>query len=97
VTPETRLKHQIKDCLKLHGWFVLPILQGMGAYRGISDLIAIRKGQVVFIELKSKRGQLSKHQEKFRDDVSLHGGTYIVVRAIEDLQPLGVQVTTPHG
>ncbi len=68
------------------GFFCFKIHQSLGSYRGICDLIAIKDGHVVFIEVKTPKGRLSKHQEKFREDIEAHGGRYVVARCIEDLE-----------
>ena len=60
ATEETLIKEEIKEWLDVNGWFHFHILQRRYAYKGISDIIAIRKGQVAFIEVKSKTGKLSE-------------------------------------
>jgi len=85
-TPENRVKQEVRDYLKISGWFVFPILQGLGSYRGIPDLIAIKNGNVLFIECKSENGRLSKYQKKFKDDVINHGGNYIIATNFEDVR-----------
>ena len=95
-TAETNLKKQVRDFMQLNGWFVFHILQAMGAYRGVSDLIAIKEGRVLFLELKApagfdkkgrkkKAGVQSENQIKFEYDIDLHGGEYHVVRSVEDI------------
>ncbi len=44
------------------------IMVGLGVRKGVPDLvILLRGGGVVFIELKQPRGELSPHQELWRD------------------------------
>ncbi len=86
MTPETQLKKAIREYLAYHGYFCFPITQGLGSYKGICDLIALKNGKVIFIECKSLKGKLSKWQEGFQIDISLRGGNYAVVRSIEDLK-----------
>lgn len=85
MTPETAIKHQIKDYLDLKGIFHFPILQGLGAAKGIPDRIAIRDGKFIAIEVKTPKGRLSDHQRQFRDQVWAAGGIYIEARSIEDV------------
>jgi len=85
---EQDILSQIRDWLRIHGHFVVRIQQGLGAHKGISDLIAVGHGKTVFIEIKTDKGKLSEHQESFRDHVESGGGTYIVARCIEDVQEL---------
>lgn len=85
---ETVLLRQIRECLKFYGWFVIRIQQGLGCHKGISDLIAIRDGKTIYIEIKKPGGVLSEYQKKFRDDVEAHGGKYVVMKDVEDVLKL---------
>jgi hypothetical protein len=84
-TPENIIKKQIKDYLNVRGWFNFPVLQGLGSHPGIPDRIAIKDGRVLFIEIKSPRGNLSEPQKKFGETIRIHGGHYIVARGFEDI------------
>lgn len=83
------LVHQVRDWLSWHGWFCFPVLQSLGAYKGISDLIALKNGKTVFIEVKTSRssGQ-SEHQKAFQQKVEEAGGIYWIVKSIEELEKL---------
>lgn len=85
VTPETALKSQIRQYLALKGWYVFPILQGLGATKGISDLIALKEGICLFLEVKSPKGRQSDHQVRFQRRVEDAGGRYRVIRSLDDL------------
>ena len=65
-TPENMIKKQVKDYLNVRGWYHFPILQQLGSYPGISDIIAIKNGRVLFIEVKSAKGVLSPAQKRFK-------------------------------
>lgn len=86
--PETAIKKQVRQYLTTLGWYVFPILQGMGAHKGISDLIAVKDGRVVFLEAKTAKGKQSDNQVKFQAEVESHGGEYRVVRCVEDVMDL---------
>ena len=86
ATPETIIKKEIKDWLKLNRWFVFHLLAGLGGYAGISDLIAIKDGTVLFIEVKTKNGKMSPGQIKFQVDCCVNGGRYIIARGYEDIK-----------
>lgn len=86
MTPETAIKHTIRDYLTVHKWFVFPILQGMGAYKGISDLVACKDGKTMFIEVKAPRGKQSEHQAKFEINVKQSGCHYLIARGYEDVR-----------
>jgi len=85
LTPETQLKSQIKDYLDLRGVFHFPILQGLGAAKGIPDRIAVKDGRFIAIEVKAPNGRLSTYQELFRDRLTQAGGVYIEARSLEDV------------
>ena len=101
---ETDARKQVRDFLRLNGWFVPYFLQRLGAYPGISDLLAVGDGGVLFIEMKSpegfdkngrkkRAGVQSENQIKFEFDVESHGGEYFVVRSVEDIaEIIGVRL-----
>jgi len=85
MTPETIIKKQIKDYLKIKHWMVFHILQGIGSYHGICDLIAIKNGLVYFIEVKTENGRQSEAQKQFGTSIVLSGGNYIIVKSLDDI------------
>jgi len=82
---ETGIKYQIREYLSWTGWFAFPILQSLGSYRGICDIIAIKKGKVFFIEVKTKKGKQSEYQKDFQKKIESHGGNYILVHSLDEL------------
>jgi Holliday junction resolvase len=58
---------------------------GPYAVNGVSDIIAIRDGRVLFIEVKTETGKQSADQVKFARAVRVKGCDYIVVRSVEEL------------
>ncbi len=86
TTPETKLKRQCAEYLKWKHIFNFPILQGLGAYPGLPDRIAIENGKLIALEFKAATGRQSKHQEEFQKALELAGGEYIVVRSLEELR-----------
>lgn len=87
---ETDIRGQVRDYLRIRGWFCFHVLQGLGAYKGISDLIAVKNGRVLFVELKTARGSQSDYQKAFQSDLEAAGGTYVLCRGVEDLQRRGI-------
>jgi hypothetical protein len=87
-TLETSIKKQIKEYLMLTGWYVYHNLQGLGCYPGLSDFVAVKDGQTVWIEVKTPKGKQSEGQEQFQADIEAHGGKYIVAKGIEDVMCL---------
>ena len=84
-TPENIVKSAVKKYLHYQGWYSFPILQSLGAHKGIVDRIAIKNGIVLFIECKSSRGWQSDYQKQFQKDIKYHDGHYVLVREIQDL------------
>jgi hypothetical protein len=64
----------------------------MGKYvrRGLADILIIRTGEPIFIEVKSETGKLSEEQHAFGRDVVKAGGMYIIARSIDDVQRHGL-------
>lgn len=83
---EKDVKKQVRDYLRIRGWFVFHILQGMGSYRGVSDLVAVKNGRTLFIECKVPGGKLSTYQKKFKESIETAGGIYIEARGYEDVE-----------
>jgi len=82
---ENDVKRQVKDYLTLKGYFHFPILQGLGAYKGIPDIIAIKNNRVLFLEIKRPGGKQSDYQKQFQANIEGQGGEYYVVKSLEDL------------
>ncbi len=87
---ESDIRRQVRDYLRVKGWFVFHVLQGLGCYLGVTDLIAVKDGRVLFIELKTARGRQSQHQKKFQADLEAAGGEYILCRGVDELQKRGI-------
>jgi hypothetical protein len=94
---ESKIQKQVIDYLTLNGWYVWKnknTNRGTGIYlpthqRGVADLTAISNiGVVVFIEIKTSNGKLSKEQEEFKSKIRDHCGLYCVIKSIEDLENL---------
>lgn len=87
---ETDIRKGLQAYLRLKGWFVYYNLAGLGAYPGLSDLVAIKDGRVIHVEVKTPAGRQSEKQLTFERDIKRCGGEYIVARCIEDLQEAGM-------
>ena len=87
---ENDIKKMVKQYLTLAEWFHFHILAGLGSFLGIPDMIAIKNGRVLFLEIKKPGGKLSPGQIIFRDMILYHGGEYY---KIDDLDRL-IEVTS---
>ena len=86
---ETIIRKSIMDELKKSGWFVIYFLQmGFGQYKGMSDLMCMRDGQVVFVECKTETGKQSPEQVQFQKDCESRGVRYILARSVYDVKDL---------
>jgi hypothetical protein len=54
------------------------------AIPGVSDIIAIKNGRVLFLEVKTKAGRLLDSQIIFKRILQEKGGEYFIVRSVED-------------
>ena len=87
--PETKIKQQIREYLMLNGWYAFFITQKAKNYTihtGISDIIAIKNGITIYVEVKTKYQKQRESQIKFEAEIKNHGGKYFVVRSIEDME-----------
>jgi hypothetical protein len=63
---------------------------GKYASAGMADILAIRDGMPVFLEVKSDKGKPSKDQTAFGTDAIYAGASYHIVRSVEDVQRIGL-------
>ena len=83
---ERDIQKSVKEWLQYQGWFVWKNHQALGSHKGVADPTAIKDGRTMFIEIKTPRGSLSAHQERFKSDVVGHGGEYCIARCVEDVE-----------
>ena len=101
-TPESAVLSQVRDYLRMQGWYVIRNQQGMGSHKGLPDLIGVsRQGDVAFFECKApehldkrgrrvKAGKLSEHQEKFFFEMRMRGVPCYEIHSLEELEELGL-------
>lgn len=58
---ESQLQSKIIERLKKHGWYVVKLIQTNT--NGMPDLMCIRKGNVIFLEVKIEGEELKPLQE----------------------------------
>jgi hypothetical protein len=58
--------------------------------KGIPDIIAIKDGRFISIEVKGRKGQLSPDQVEFGRLCMRNGAEYIVAKSIDDVQSHGL-------
>ncbi|MBD3354290.1 MAG: hypothetical protein GF364_22600 [Candidatus Lokiarchaeota archaeon] len=70
---------EIEKALKKHGWTVLRT----HAQPGFVDLIAIMKGRILWVEVKSKTGKLTENQKELKAMIERNGGEYALFTSAE--------------
>lgn len=83
---EAHILAATRQYLQIMGWFVIRHQQGIGCHKGLSDLQAIKNGLTVYIETKAPGGRLSDYQKEFMQRVQGHGGLYVVIDSLDNLQ-----------
>jgi penicillin-binding protein-related factor A (putative recombinase) len=100
MTPEREIQNQICSYLRLKGAFVF-IHDSVGIFdvrrgvfrsnrspyriRGVADLLGIYKGRPLAVEVKTKTGRVSPHQQEFLKKWTAAGGIGFVARSVEDV------------
>ena len=87
MTPEGKVKDQVRKYLKNKGvWYYQPVQNGMGVV-GIPDFICCWNGRFLAIETKApgKRSQTTANQDRVLAEINDHGGFQIVVDDIAQL------------
>lgn len=83
---EKDIRRVCRDYLLFRGWFVFHLLQGLGCYPGLSDMVAIKDGRVLFLEIKKPIGwKRSDPQKQFQKGIEEHQGEYYLITCLEDL------------
>jgi len=101
---EKDIQLTICDYLKLKGWFFWrqntnPIydkktksFRRMPKYakNGVPDIILVKRGEFIGLEVKLLKRKQSKVQIEFQDELRQAGGKYYLITSIEDLQNIGL-------
>lgn len=88
---EKHVRQQVQSYLQWNGWLVIYHLQGLGCFKGLSDLQAMKGGRSVFVEIKSPRGRQSEVQKHFQALVEDAGCEYVLARSVDDVEHLGAK------
>ena len=86
MTPEARLKAQVKKVLDKHGvWYYMPVQNGMGV-TGIPDFVCCDEGRFLGIETKAPGKHPTPNQIRVGDQINDHGGVWMVVHDAEEVE-----------
>jgi len=83
---ESRIQDRLENRLKKRGWLVTKV--NLCAMAGWPDLICIRNGKVVFVEVKRPGEYPSRLQLWCHGMIQSHGGTVVVYSGGELPPPL---------
>lgn len=85
MTPESKIKKQIKEYIRKVGGYITPIPGGAYGDNGAPDLVACINGRFVAIEAKAGQGEQSPWQKLRQKQIENAGGVYIVAYGVEDV------------
>lgn len=89
ITPKTSEKeitHSIRSLLKQFGIFHYKNHGGLGSAPGLPDITGVLKdGRGFWIEVKTERGVLSPHQERFIANINDAGGIAFMARSVDEV------------
>ena len=72
--------------LQFHGWFVFRVPPSLYGHKGLCDLIAVKNGHAVFIEVKTPKGKQTEDQKVFEMRLRQAGGIYVLARSVSDVE-----------
>ncbi len=85
MTPEGRVKHEIKAWLKARGaYFFMPVQTGMGAMT--LDILACLNGRFIGIEVKRPGGKPTARQVLCINAIKAAGGAAFVATSAADVE-----------
>ena len=86
MTPEGKLKREIKAYLNARSiyWAIIP--EGAYGKSGDPDIIACYKGMFVGLEAKTYEGHQSNIQKVRQREIEDSGGVYAIVRSVEEVE-----------
>jgi Holliday junction resolvase len=80
---ESEIQKRIKERLERNGYWVTKLIQT--TTNGIPDIMAIKNGNVIFLEVKTPSGSVSELQKFRLDQLNTFGVFAAVVRSVEDI------------
>ena len=72
-------------CFKRKQYF-----DSLGLLNGVSDTIAVKEGEVLFIEFKRDGGKQSNEQVNFQQKVEALGHRYYVIKNLDDFKEIWI-------
>jgi len=86
MTPEGKIKKQIREYLITKKWFIYPNTANQFSMKGVPDYTAISPdGLVVQIEVKADKGKQTPEQIEFQRRWIECNGVYVLVHSLSEL------------
>lgn len=74
------------EAIQKMAWKQINTFRAMGLKSGVSDLIVLLEGKVLFIEFKTEKGVQTPKQKDFQRAVEMLGFEYHICRSLEDFK-----------
>ena len=81
---ESEIQSKIRDKLTKSGWLVIKLEKT--SWNGIPDLMCIRRGNVIFLEVKTESNVVAPLQQHRIETLNKLGFFSRVVRSLEDIE-----------
>lgn len=98
------LKHHSPQCvifsvpneaIQKMAWKQISSFKAMGLKSGVSDVIVLMPGKVLFVEFKAEKGVQTAKQKDFQRAVEMLGFEYHICRSLEDFKII-IKKNTHH-
>lgn len=76
------------EAIQKMAWKQISSFKAMGLKSGVSDLIVLLEGKVLFIEFKAAKGAQTPKQRDFQQAVEALGFDYHICRSLEEFQKI---------
>lgn len=92
---ESPIEKYLVACCKDRRYYCMKM--SVDLYRGMPDRLVIGNNHVIFVELKSSTGRLSKTQEVRHEELRRLGANVRVINSIEDVDAFIKDIDRPTG
>lgn len=65
VETEKGFQQAIIDLARLSGWLCYHTFDSRRSAKGFPDLVMVKNGKILFIEVKTEKGKLTEHQQEW--------------------------------
>ena len=74
------------EAIQKMAWKQINMFKAMGLKSGVSDVIVLLEGKVLFVEFKAEKGVQTPKQKDFQQAVETLGFEYHICRSLEQFQ-----------